>query len=86
MPLIISYFLSVGVIALTWSGHHEIFRHLRRFDGRLIVLNFGLLIGIAVASLALGPARAMAALEGHALELDAVHSRQLFPETDFARG
>jgi hypothetical protein len=46
------------------------------------VLNFGLLIGIAVASLAL----AMAALEGHALELDAVHSRQLFPETDFARG
>jgi uncharacterized membrane protein len=48
VPSYVSYALSFGVIALTWYGHHETFRHIRRYDGRLIALNFGSLLLIAV--------------------------------------
>ena len=47
-PIFISYGLSFGVIALTWYGHQETFRYIRRYDGRLVALNFGSLLVIAV--------------------------------------
>jgi uncharacterized membrane protein len=48
LPSYFSYFLSFAAIALTWSGHHETFKYIRRYDGRLIALNFGSLLLIAV--------------------------------------
>jgi uncharacterized membrane protein len=47
-PTYFSYILSFGVIALTWSGHHDTFKYVRRVDGRLIALNFGALLLIAI--------------------------------------
>lgn len=48
LPSFFSYFLSFAAIAMTWSGHHENFKYIRRYDGRLIALNFGSLLLIAV--------------------------------------
>jgi TMEM175 potassium channel family protein len=47
-PSYFSYCLSFAVIALNWSGHHDAFRYIRRVDGRLIALNFLLLLLVAV--------------------------------------
>lgn len=47
-PSYFSYALSFAVIALTWSGHHEMFKYIRRVDGRLIALNFVSLLLTAV--------------------------------------
>lgn len=48
LPSYFSYFLSFAAIALTWYGHHENFKYIRRYDGRLIALNFASLLLIAV--------------------------------------
>ncbi len=47
-PAYFSYALSFAAIALTWTGHHETFKHIRRVDGHLISLNFGWLLLIAL--------------------------------------
>lgn len=47
-PSYFSYALSFAVIAATWSGHHDMFKYVRRVDGILIALNFGSLLLIAV--------------------------------------
>ena len=46
-PELFSYLISFAVVALTWNGHHETFRYIRRADGWLIVLNFALLLLVA---------------------------------------
>ncbi len=48
VPSYFSYFLSFGAIGLTWFGHHETFKYIRRYNGRLVALNFGSLLMIAV--------------------------------------
>jgi uncharacterized membrane protein len=48
VPSYFSYFLSFAAIGLTWYGHHETFKYVQRYDGRLIALNFGSLLLIAV--------------------------------------
>ena len=46
-PGLLSYLISFAVVALTWNGHHETFRFVRRTDGWLILLNFALLLLVA---------------------------------------
>jgi uncharacterized membrane protein len=46
-PTYFSYLISFVAVASIWYGHHESFKHIRRYDGRLIVLNFGCLLLIA---------------------------------------
>jgi uncharacterized membrane protein len=46
-PAYFSYFISFVAVASIWYGHHESFKHIRRYDGRLIALNFGSLLLIA---------------------------------------
>jgi uncharacterized membrane protein len=47
LPSIYAYVLSFYVIAVNWMGHHRKFAHIKRFDARLITLNFLLLFVIA---------------------------------------
>lgn len=47
LPSIYAYALSFYVIAVNWMGHHRKFAHIKRFDARLITLNFLLLFVIA---------------------------------------
>jgi uncharacterized membrane protein len=47
MPSYFSYVISFTAVASTWYGHHETFKYIRRYDGRLIALNFGSLLLIA---------------------------------------
>ena len=47
MPSYFSYVISFTAVASTWYGHHENFKYIRRYDGRLIALNFGSLLLIA---------------------------------------
>jgi uncharacterized membrane protein len=42
-----SYIISFAAVASIWYGHHENFKYIRRYDGRLIALNFGSLLLIA---------------------------------------
>jgi len=42
-PRVLSYAVSFAVIGLYWIGHHRSFRHIRRFDHRLILLNLAFL-------------------------------------------
>lgn len=46
-PALFSYLISFAVVALTWNSHHDTFRYIRHVDGRLIVLNFTLLLLVA---------------------------------------
>jgi len=46
-PTYFSYFISFIAVASIWYGHHESFKYIRRYDGRLIALNFGSLLLIA---------------------------------------
>ena len=46
-PTYFSYVISFVAVASTWYGHHENFRYIREYDGRLIALNFGSLLLIA---------------------------------------
>lgn len=46
-PSYFSYVISFAAVALTWYGHHENFKDIRKYDGRLIALNFGSLVLIA---------------------------------------
>jgi uncharacterized membrane protein len=48
IPSYFSYLLSFAAIGLTWYGHHETFKYIRRYDGRLVALNFGSLLLVAV--------------------------------------
>lgn len=48
MPIYFSYILSFAAIAMTWYGHHQSFGYIQRFDARLIGLNFGQLLIVAV--------------------------------------
>ena len=43
----LSYIISFVAVASIWYGHHESFKYIRRYDGRLIALNFGSLLLIA---------------------------------------
>jgi uncharacterized membrane protein len=47
VPSYFSYVLSFVVIATSWYGHHDSFKFIRRYDGRLVALNFGCLLVIA---------------------------------------
>jgi len=40
-PTYFSYIISFVAVASIWYGHHESFKYIRRYDGRLIALNFG---------------------------------------------
>jgi uncharacterized membrane protein len=46
-PTYFSYIISFVAVASIWYGHHESFKYIRRYDGRLIALNFGSLLLIA---------------------------------------
>jgi uncharacterized membrane protein len=46
-PTYYSYIISFAAVASIWYGHHETFKYIRRYDGRLIALNFGSLLLIA---------------------------------------
>ncbi|HEV3101212.1 MAG TPA: TMEM175 family protein [Candidatus Dormibacteraeota bacterium] len=46
-PTYYSYIISFVAVASIWYGHHESFKYIRRYDGRLIALNFGSLLLIA---------------------------------------
>jgi uncharacterized membrane protein len=46
-PKFVGYFVSFWVIALYWVAHHRCYRYIRRYDRRLIYLNFLFLMFIA---------------------------------------
>jgi uncharacterized membrane protein len=46
-PHFLSFVVGFLVVAMYWSGHHRMFRYIRRVDGRLVWLNILLLMGIA---------------------------------------
>jgi len=46
-PKYLSYALSFITIGIYWSSHHRMFRHVVRYDGRLIQLNLLLLMAVA---------------------------------------
>lgn len=47
-PKFLSYIIGFVIIALFWTFHHRLFRYVRRYDNRLIFLNFLFLFAIAV--------------------------------------
>ena len=46
-PKFLGYFVSFWVIALYWVAHHRCFRYIRKYDRRLIYLNFLFLMFVA---------------------------------------
>jgi uncharacterized membrane protein len=42
-PMIVAFAVSVGIIALFWFSHHEMFAHVQRVDGRLMWMNIAYL-------------------------------------------
>ena len=46
-PSLLAYALSFLVISLAWRGHHSKFRHITRYNGRLVSLDLLLLFFIA---------------------------------------
>jgi uncharacterized membrane protein len=46
-PKYLGYIVSFWVIALYWTAHHRCFRYIRKYDRRLIYLNFLFLMFIA---------------------------------------
>jgi uncharacterized membrane protein len=47
LPHFFSFIIGFLVVALFWTGHHRMFRHIRRVDGQLIWLNIRMLMFIA---------------------------------------
>jgi len=47
-PIYVSYALSFVVLAVFWYGNHHLFRYIERHDTLLIVLNFAVLLLVAV--------------------------------------
>jgi uncharacterized membrane protein len=47
-PRIMSFVISFVVIGIYWSSHHRYFGYIKRYDGRLIVLNLFFLLFIAL--------------------------------------
>jgi uncharacterized membrane protein len=54
LPKVVGFFVSFWVIALYWVAHHRSFRYIRRYDRRLIYLNFLFLMFIAFMPFATG--------------------------------
>jgi uncharacterized membrane protein len=54
LPHFISFIVAFLVVALYWTGHHRMFRHIRRVDGRLIWLNIFMLMFVAFMPVASG--------------------------------
>jgi len=46
VPSIVSFVLSFVVIALYWVSHHRLFQVIRRYDRRLLLLNFAFLLTV----------------------------------------
>jgi len=46
-PKYLGYIISFMVISAYWFSHHRMFRRIRRYDGRLLVINMLLLMAIA---------------------------------------
>lgn len=47
-PAFLSFLVSFFVIGIYWISHHRYFRYIRRYDGRLIVLNMLFLLSIVL--------------------------------------
>ena len=47
VPRFFAFFLSFMVIGYYWFMHHTMFRHIRRWDDKLIFINLGLLLCVA---------------------------------------
>jgi uncharacterized membrane protein len=47
-PRFISFVISFTVVAVYWSSHHRYFGYIKRYDGRLILLNFVFLLFVAL--------------------------------------
>ena len=47
-PKYLGYVISFLVISSYWFSHHRMFRRIRRYDGRLLVINMLLLMAIAL--------------------------------------
>jgi uncharacterized membrane protein len=47
-PRIISFVISFAVVGVYWSSHHRYFTYIKRYDGRLILLNLIFLLFIAL--------------------------------------
>lgn len=54
LPNFLSFIIGFLVVALMWTTHHRMFRHMRRVDGRLIWLNIVMLMFIAFMPVATG--------------------------------
>lgn len=47
-PRVVGFVISFAVVGVYWSSHHRYFRHIRRYDNRLLVLNLVFLLLIAL--------------------------------------
>ncbi len=47
-PMLVAFLVSVGIIALFWFSHYEIFAGVQKIDGRLMWVNFGYLSLVAM--------------------------------------
>jgi uncharacterized membrane protein len=45
----VAFLISFMVIAAAWSRHHDVFRYVRRVDGRMRTLNMGWLLMIVLS-------------------------------------
>jgi uncharacterized membrane protein len=54
LPHFLSFIVAFLVVALYWTGHHRMFRHIRRVDSRLIWLNIFMLMFVAFMPVASG--------------------------------
>ena len=53
-PRIISFVISFAVIGIYWASHHRYFTYIKRYDGRLILLNLVFLFFIVLMPFAAG--------------------------------
>ncbi len=44
----LAYILSFFIVALLWLYHHNVFRHIRAADGRLLLLNMFFLLAVSI--------------------------------------
>jgi len=44
----LAYILSFFIVGLLWLYHHNVFRHIRRADGRLLLLNMLFLLAVSI--------------------------------------
>jgi uncharacterized membrane protein len=47
-PRIMSFVISFAVVGIYWSSHHRYFSYIKRYDGRLIILNLVFLLFIVL--------------------------------------